>query len=98
MILHIILFPNHSFCCQEGSLLFGGRKDGCPGPCRLSHSILRLNRKRVGNLKEFFCTGGHMSDKLELDAEKSTQTARPIFWFIGFAGIMLLGAVLYGVA
>ena len=38
-----------------------------------------------------------MSDKLELDAEKTTQTARPIFWFIGFAGIMLLGAIVYGI-
>ena len=38
-----------------------------------------------------------MSDKLELDAAKTTQTARPIFWFLGFAGIMLLGAIVYGV-
>ena len=91
------LFTNLSFCCQEGSLPFGGREDGYAGPCRLSRSITRLNRKRVANSKEFFCTGDHMSDKLELDAEKTTQTARPIFWFIGFAGIMLLGAIVYGV-
>ncbi len=59
--------------------------------------ILTLNRKFAASPKEPFCTGDHMSDKPEQDTEKSKQLARPIFWFLGFAGIMIVGVIVYGV-
>ena len=47
--------------------------------------------------RETFDTGDHMSDKLVLDAEIPKQTARPIFWFLGFVGILFVGAIVYGI-
>ncbi len=38
-----------------------------------------------------------MSDKAEQDTEKSKQAARPMFWILGFVGIIGLGLVVYGV-
>ncbi len=38
-----------------------------------------------------------MSDKPEQDTENAKQLARPIFWIMGFVGIMLIGLVVYGV-
>ncbi len=67
------------------------------GPTDGRKEILTLNYKCAANPKEPFCTGDHMSDKPGQDTEKSKQAARPIFWFLGFAGIMIVGAIVYGV-
>ncbi len=37
-----------------------------------------------------------MTDNLEQDTEKSKQAARPIFWIIGFVGIIIIGLMTYG--
>ncbi len=39
-----------------------------------------------------------MSDKPEQDNEKSKQAIRPMFWIVGFVGIIGLGLVVLGAA
>ncbi len=56
-----------------------------------------MNCKCEANPNAPFALEIEMSDKLEQDTEKSKQAARPIFWILGFAGIIIVGLITYGV-